>query len=111
MTDLTLLQRFEREVSDGDPLQGVERGALERALHDAVRRARAAHPAIKVPPERFVSFIAERVRPGDGHALVPEVFRVPLVAWHPHLRPAGEATLHAWKPEWLDLATGRDSSA
>ncbi|MCA9672080.1 MAG: sigma-70 family RNA polymerase sigma factor [Myxococcales bacterium] len=73
MTDLTLLQRFEREVSDGDPLQGVERGALERALHDAVRRARAAHPAIKVPPERFVSFIAERVRPGDGHALVRQL--------------------------------------
>lgn len=31
---------------------------------------------------------------GDGHALVPEVFRVPLVAWHPHLRPEGEPTLH-----------------
>lgn len=28
---------------------------------------------------------------GDGHALVPEVFRVPLVAWHPHLRHDGTA--------------------
>lgn len=31
---------------------------------------------------------------GDGHALVPEVFRVPLVAWHPHLRSSTPGELH-----------------
>ncbi len=31
---------------------------------------------------------------GDGHALVPQVFRVPLVAWHPHLRSATPGELH-----------------
>lgn len=31
---------------------------------------------------------------GDGHALVPEVFRVPLVAWHPHLAPSAPGAIH-----------------
>jgi RNA polymerase sigma-70 factor, ECF subfamily len=38
----------------------AEHDALERALAAAVEKASAAHPAVKLAPEEFVAFVAER---------------------------------------------------
>ncbi len=48
----------------------VDEDALERALADAVARARAAWPELPLAGERFAAFLGERVSP-DGIELAP----------------------------------------
>ena len=66
---ITLLQRFEAHIG----LDPASDARLERALQDAVRRARAAHPRIDVPAERFVEFVAERVVKDSDQSLAQQL--------------------------------------
>ena len=48
--------------------------------------------------------LRERGGLGDGHALVPQVFRVPLIVWHPGLRNKGPARLFVEGADLVDVA-------
>ncbi len=48
--------------------------------------------------------LRERGGLGDGHALVPQVFRVPLLVWHPGLRNTGQARAFVEGTDLADVA-------